>query len=74
MSIMDQLRNMDRRTLAILHVVALVLVQGLMYMQGRRLEKIPLFTTLLHLFILISTIIVHALHLNPRGVTFSINK
>ena len=65
--VVNQLKGMDRKVLAICHVLLIFLLQAILYLYSRKIEKIPLLTTIVHVFILMSTIIVHGLHLQKGG-------
>lgn len=67
MAIVQNIKTMDRKLLAFAHILLVFFLQALLYLYGRKLEKIPLLTTMLHAFLLLSTILIHSVHLQPAS-------
>lgn len=65
MAIVQTIKTMDRKLLALAHILLVFVLQSVLYLYSRKLEKIPLLTTILHAFLLLSTILIHAVHLQP---------
>lgn len=66
MPLFAQLKKMDRKLLAMCHIVLVFILQALLFAYSRKLEKIPLLTTILHVSLFVSTMVVHAVNLDKE--------